>query len=1520
MLPSCRRPFVVLVAFVSVVAALGTLGCATERKPINKVQANALAKTFFIGKPGDPSDDPEFYFRNFVVDASESQELIGIGSWGGVDRIKWEVSEKTLFARRSYGQNQGADNKGAGTGFPNGTIVAAYPIDSHFDIKRDYNPQTGEELNVVIENTTDRPWYERDYFRVDWSVNQVDTPQWTDMFIGKLTGDITVTPIAYYVSDPSRDDAPHFDSPGGYFDVTSKFLVEPAKSVYPWLPQCVLVGWVTGSNVQNCDGQEAVVRSSYLRIDKVDPNGDFEPFENTRAPEDIFGNPGGAGNSLVAGIETPARITYDPGYGYTDAGLKRLMHVHNIWKQSHQEYGTCGADADCPKVTGISGSVCLPDGKCTIPCSYDARRDGGGNGTDDQCENKRTHYKGSPGSQCSVRNRCTIPYRDRETKPIEWWVNPEMPGSLQDDVDGGGKFVKQGATEDVVFTWNQAIKLAVAHAREVECRRTGRHGPDERATCHAEYFDPDKTEMVSYGGWGIEQVKDKNDLAVTCHNPVRDYDPVECGARGLRARVGDIRHNFIFYWPFASQAPWGGLGNWNADPLTGQIIGASATVMGRSSTNSAAMIRDVLMVANGELTMSDITDGTPAALYQQRLQNGETHTALSTAEIAHRMSGVDMKHAAAEIGLNLTGTGADRLDQIRDLKAHSVPDPGVLAGAFAEIDGLAKPLLGTRYESQLISPSWLVDAAGLSPTTTVDDATLARVSPLRGRDPARMVSILGNTLSGLSSHGVCTFAASDGVGNPDIRGVAKWFSGLNQGIYGDDALKKAYPELGSNLVKLSDKRAQLIYDHLTKETYKGIALHEVGHALGMFHNFTSSYDAANYDPQYWQLRTNEGTAMDSCNATPRADGSADTCMGPRFLDPETDDEMGQGTESRPGIKYFGHTSTMEYQQERFFETIGLGQYDAMTMGALYGRVLETLDPDATDGIPADQQSDYESLNFTQLTEDDLVNWTPPNGVQGVQGMHYTELARRLKLYDASRCRAATKGELDHAEWRVVHGQICRPPPKDHATWNDFVDNFGPKSTVAPSAPSSAGNVRWPYRFGQDSNAYVQVNPFDSGADIYEVTKAEVERFTYSYPFRYFRRQRRDWNYDALPSLDAAQFFERLRSYHWVAARNNATAPSAARGKADEFLATDDLVRANVLAEHEMFQGIAQALLVPQIGQFGTAAASLTLGGTPALLDAQDNPSRSSASQLTLDASNARFVDPKYDSGAQGGGSWDYRYWITHAGFDVEKANAAMALTDGRPTLAIIERDTFLDGRHLYINFRTDMAKAVDRVMGGILANDWQAVATSVPKGGTEPQLLDFSGDAPVRSGKASDVSILFPNLGYRQQLGAMIWSQLFSREGTELTLANKLLMYVEGTEGVINIDTATGAGASGDAGVVGVTGGTSIKTKFRDPRSGFTYVARLYGPDIIDGKTIDSGIASRMIAHANDLLALAYQVEKDTDGKPIVNEFGGYDAVLDASRQPIAIGDATTLTAFADYVGLLDASVQISNLFGHGPL
>src|SRR5262245_32667945 len=127
---------------VSSWAALTLLvgACAEERPPINRVQPNALSKAFFVGSDlASPADDPEFYWRNYVVDGSASQSLIGIGSWSGVDRVRWEITEDLLLARKAYQVVEGADDKGLPQQTPDGTVVAAYPITSHFDIKRAYN-------------------------------------------------------------------------------------------------------------------------------------------------------------------------------------------------------------------------------------------------------------------------------------------------------------------------------------------------------------------------------------------------------------------------------------------------------------------------------------------------------------------------------------------------------------------------------------------------------------------------------------------------------------------------------------------------------------------------------------------------------------------------------------------------------------------------------------------------------------------------------------------------------------------------------------------------------------------------------------------------------------------------------------------------------------------------------------------------------------------------------------------------------------------------------------------------------------------------------------------------------------------------------------------------------------------------------------------------------------------------------------------------------------------------------------
>src|SRR5262249_41080382 len=154
--------------------------------------------------------------------------------------------------RKAYQIAKGANDKGAAIKDPNGVIVAAYKISSHFDIRRGYNPTTGEENNIIEENTSDRPWNEREYFRVDWSTNQVQNPMGFAMFSGSVMGKISVTPLTYYENDPASDNAPRFDADQGYFDITNHYEIAPAQTDSPFsdltgkVPTCLVVGLFTG--------------------------------------------------------------------------------------------------------------------------------------------------------------------------------------------------------------------------------------------------------------------------------------------------------------------------------------------------------------------------------------------------------------------------------------------------------------------------------------------------------------------------------------------------------------------------------------------------------------------------------------------------------------------------------------------------------------------------------------------------------------------------------------------------------------------------------------------------------------------------------------------------------------------------------------------------------------------------------------------------------------------------------------------------------------------------------------------------------------------------------------------------------------------------------------------------------------------------------------------------------------------------------------------------------------------------
>ncbi len=1484
--------------------SVGGMDCAQERDPIDRTRENALAKTFFVGANyTDQGDDPEFYANNFVVDGNADNSMMPVGTYDDVDRIRWEIQEDFLLARKAYEYIEGSDGRAPDVRrTPHGVIVAAYRIESHFDIRRGYNPTTGEELNVVEENVSDRRWHERDNIRVDWSRNLVNNPDWSWVWYGSVFGELSFAPVAWTETNPASPDANNFcemnagmvrgpdgacvaatnprNHPGGYLDITSKWLVNPENSnlFEEPIPTCLIANFFANGPVYSCAQQETVIRTSFRRVE----DHDFEPLELTRAPYDLVGGPRAERNG------------YDPGYGLVDRNFHRFAMIHNLWQQSH-----------------LSPSV-----------ACDANTDADNNGTADACQSAN-----SRGSQCDVINhRCTIPYRDRTVRPIAYYTNTIMPPEMQDHVvipgpDGNDTYrlptaaevssrsYVRGASEDIVDSWNRAIMASVANAREVECRRTG----GERATCHAQFFD-NAEEPQGDGAWLAQRPKASNGPAVViCHNPVRADDSSACREVGYSARLGDVRFNHLTYIPGRNRAPFGGIAHWGYDPLTGEVVSNGGTNMGRSVEFAAAQQRDYILLALGELDVSDFVNGAAAQRFTAQVRNpaSQPRTRFSDAELDARVRGVNGTSAARDLGMTAAAqsTGARGLAQ-HDLQLLDTSSPvGDVSRTETRVETAQASLRNTSIEADMVDEGWLANL-GFDPHSRRTQALLDQTSPLRHMDPERAEATWNTLLQRLEHRGFCfqDMGAPPMIGSVDLQGVARYFA----------------RKYASNTPA---ERSRRIYNDLRIEAYKGIALHEVGHSLGLYHLPSSSYDSMNYNPQYWQLRTRNGTAtrtctpvctFNSCTNTRNANQNDDNCMGPRYLDPASDEELGlaAGSEPHAGIDYFGNTSVMEYQWERFDETVGIGSYDHYAMGILYGRVIETMDSDTTrGGIPVSEQDRYSARLRSQLSDLDQIQYSDPVlGETGVLPIHYTELARQMNIFDPSQCRDATPEERARYAWRLVDGKICRLHPRDHAAMGDF--ESGPTSSTstrdAPSwrttaeARTGGNHLRWGYRVAWDiGTGYPHINYFDQGADIYEVTQSMIRKYELTYPSLYFRRNQREYSQWGIPAYLARNIFRRLRGYHWSVARDSAYYSSAFSDALYQRISRDDnWLRPLLVSGTEIFDFFAKVILRPEAGVYEPMADQLR--GRRPIFDAAEEGS-DLVPQFEVGLVDGRFIGEEYDNSV--GGSWDYHSYLIHAGSYPEKPLAAIMMTDTRPTFSSISRGLYLDGREFQVNFRTDMPQAFDRLLGGVLAEDWDTVAMhvpTVPSGGTtglpalQPAVL------PLWTVGTNVPQLLFPNIGYRQQLPMVVWSMLFSSLNSNLDTIHRTRIWSEG--GPEQIDVAE-----------------AERIRFRNPESGITYVARRYGNDQVDGETIDRGISSRMIAHANELLIDTYQVRVDATLQPIYAPDGSVEVVYDARNQLVpAQSDprrqTTAVTRFRNYVGLIDATRYASRLLGYGTL
>lgn len=1494
-------------------SSAGAVGCAAERDPIDRVQANAIPKSFFVGaKLNDSSDDPEFYARTMVIDVpygeSSSTSLMFTNTINATSKIKWSIEENNLVGRVSFERISGTDGKGV-TPTPgadvqrdptkplaqnDGVVVYNFRIISHFDIRRSYNPSTGEEQNVIEENTTDRPWNEREFFRVDFSQNLVTTAYDFDTLslLGVFNG-IRYSPMQFDVRNPDDVNAPVLDLNGGYIDVTNKVFAEPQTINVGGmqLPGCLLPNIVRGGSdpVGNCNPNEITLRHSFKRVE----NTDYEPVDWDGQRFETYG------------AFTTERNGYAQGYGLADADWKRYISRYNIWERSH-------VYADPAKMTGAVS--CQSDVECTTA--------GGVIGI----------------SHCDTFNaKCSLPYQARKEKPIVWhYADGSTPEYFE-------------ATRDAAEQWDVAMRAAVQTAKYAECTRfgnlanpavpceiqypaviDGNFADEEDAlylvhevqACRRDARAQGKADPIAECNGLADQLSDQRgyapsvravaklpEMVLLCHSPVDKLDPAACGKPGTVARLGDLRYHLVTAVPTVqTNSPWGIMSDSN-DPVTGEHVAASINVWSYVDDIFAQQLVDVFRYIGGELTTDQITDGSYVDKWIEaaKLSKGVGMTpVIGQDEVDKRVASVagitvdKLKALETKLAARRPMKGNPVTASSRpEIEAALIADLQRVAQTKASLDGTStwapiyearmNQLRGTPAEAAIVTPAMqelgrsavgqlgaanALGAGGVDPQSVMFKAS----SVLQGLNP-QLISSLENRLhNALADRGAC-------VMNNEALAPLGYVALAEQ-------LQQKFGRFNKNDDLITQqRRADQMKSWIARRAHTSVITHEMGHSFGLRHNFVSSSDSWNYRPQYWALRTNAKTVTTECPADGSAAGDGSKCVGPRWLDKVTDNEQ------KNLIEMWAQSSTMEYAGEPTQDLLGLGTYDFGAVRMFYGDAATVYrDPRFTRGQkPGDFAQDHQN-DFGGLLGFRYGGFSNP--------IHYSQLDKTVSLIekctpvDADSFRPAAWDEAKDGKWSaLVDGHIvtdesgrairCTQPKLDFVQWNTL------KSTATKThAYDGRNRVRVPHAFASDNWAdlgNVAVFRHDNGADLYETMHFWQAQQEMNHIFTSYRRGRRDFSIWGAFQRTLTRYHEKMRDAAkaiglFVNIARDTVVRYNSSGDDPQAFVADVLKQVAVestIASSVAFDQFAHVFARPQPGQHGQIGTEDPGNGTT-IARSWDGTAFADKGMVPL-LSVANGVSGGFGTISLGGRpienaldttqGRDYNQDYTlNVGSYYEKAFAAYLMTESADNFISQSRDDYVDPRFRSVSLADVFPDGFRRWLGNNLTNDEQIKGVfAIGQGGATvngPPALDDGGYAALATTQwwpkegvqtcipkadrlicndpftpgtpsGSGGTVVDSQVGWEQQKFAMIMSLIFLPENARTSWIDQMRIYDVAQDNDPGFDN---------------------RIEFHDP-DGKVYVAQTFGTETIFGKTVQRGIGARILEYANGLLAKAVDTE-----------------------------------------------------------
>lgn len=986
-------------------AALVGAACADGMDDVNRVQPNYYDKSLFTGT---------WYMRQTIVEAPYEAFFAIEGFTNSMAKIRWEIQEKYLIAYSVSDPVPGANDPASGA--PSYQPVAAWPIISHFDIIREYNPATGEQSNVIVENSYDRPWYERQYIRVDWGSSKT----MSDFVFDHEFTRLRMSGANHWIQPHEETDPDAAEITENYISVVNAF---DARIPYGWcwalFGDNSGIGWYDNGITEPCGPATVRVRTSFA---KVDPKREqaYEPLNyldqrRLLAPVDINGD-GKIDEDdtidYVLEICSDVRRNESGGlycskYSYvpcTDAVIEKL--AADPFYARNFNY----TKEDCVE-TQMDYMNRFPYFR-TSKIGYDRER-GQVDFTRQSLINRHHIWERSLDEHGNP-----IPYNKRTPKPIVYYLNAEFPPDMYD------------AAFEIGRQWDEAFRQTVALLQDKSIDEVPTMFEVRLNSCSPENLEkyvaknPQAKKIAKRVIGGMDNLRMDN-IKNLCAALEHDL--------GFHwQKMGDVRYNFLFWVNKPTLGGLLGYGPSSADPDTGEIVSASAYVYGAAVDRQAAFATDLVLLLTGRLDEVQILRGEQileSVRRGQRLKAEARNARPSDSffrEFDRRMSvfrKMPWDKATRTMSLD---EFHQRLERLKEYGVDKRLFPSELAS-----------LLPPQIDPNMDYEEAIANAR--------EGSFFDLISPKKIEERRQIEMLKGKHYCMLEEDMI----------DSEIIGFALEFDATQGG---------------------RELSREEIFQIIRKKIFIGVALHEVGHTLGLRHNFAGSRDSLNYFDELWEyLQLPEDPATAMAEATEEVAQRLQHCIDraqKRKIPVPTTLECLRATELK-------QASIMDYGGKFNSDFHGLGKYDKAAIAFGYGGLIEVFE-----NREAIEQMEYEPSVTAFATKYTNI----PDAFGGVENLlarkwiNFEEYQKQL-AYDAI-VRQDALPRIEITEDFAGCTQNCDTTAEYEVPYESCIDEW---------ESSSMNCYRW-----------------DTGASQEEMIDAIINEYESYYPLYAFRRGRANW--------------------------------------------------------------------------------------------------------------------------------------------------------------------------------------------------------------------------------------------------------------------------------------------------------------------------------------------------------------------------------------------------------------------------